>query len=801
MSDTPKIPRTDDFLNAVSGLGGSYDKSQYTFFRRRPYLQYDELSDLYEQDAIAARVIDRLVDDATREGFRIVGPDEDFDFDAVSSDLEDLGAITAIGDAWRWARLYGGAIAVMVVADGRKLSEPLDVQQAQRLLSVQVIEAPYAIPSDWNPGLGARGFRDPRRYDVTVVAGRGDTRSIDASRVMRFDGIRVPPSRLLERYGWGPSLLDRVAREIFQLGEVMGYSRNIIHEMSVMAFKIEGLREQLCGDERSQSEIRKVFETLRFAIDNMNALVLDTKDDYGEISRSTNGLRDMIEEFVSALVRATDMPRTVLLGEQPSGLNANADSEIRSWFDYVHSQQRAVLTPAVNRLLEVYFAVRSNRGDRVPSEWTIEWNPLWQMDEQQAAQARLTRAQARAIDVNSGAVSADEVRQDPDLRDVYEIDPSAAAPPPPMPAPASGVALLGQDEEDADREPVVLPDSYIRPGSTMVGTRQAAEALGVSQATVRRLAREGQIPATMVGSRMRIPLEQARETLQPITGDSVKKKTDLAPTDHDVLSTLLRAEVAYTRDLAKIARDLRRAIASRVGRRIEQLAAEGPRAVEVAVRQAIRESGAVLPDAQIRRIIRDQWARVRTASDDTVVLMVGSASSIDRDRLLALAGGRPEDPENPTRDEQIGAVLAAALAVAGDRARREWARANTELIRDIPAKHEQDLVLALTEAVEQGKGADRLREIITERDGITERRTQTIAEDQTQKGVGQLQQERLGGAGVGQYTWRTMMDDRVRDEHAAREGQVFAWDQPPEDGHPGEPVNCRCVAEPVLELE
>lgn len=46
------------------------------------------------------------------------------------------------------------------------------------------------------------------------------------------------------------------------------------------------------------------------------------------------------------------------------------------------------------------------------------------------------------------------------------------------------------------------------------------------------------------------------------------------------------------------------------------------------------------------------------------------------------------------------------------------------------------------------------------------------------------------------YTWRTAQDERVRSTHAAREGRVFAWTDPPDTGHPGEERNCRCWAEP-----
>lgn len=46
------------------------------------------------------------------------------------------------------------------------------------------------------------------------------------------------------------------------------------------------------------------------------------------------------------------------------------------------------------------------------------------------------------------------------------------------------------------------------------------------------------------------------------------------------------------------------------------------------------------------------------------------------------------------------------------------------------------------------------------------------------------------------YVWRTRQDGKARDSHAEREGKVFAWDNPPEGGHPGEDYNCRCYTEP-----
>jgi hypothetical protein len=46
------------------------------------------------------------------------------------------------------------------------------------------------------------------------------------------------------------------------------------------------------------------------------------------------------------------------------------------------------------------------------------------------------------------------------------------------------------------------------------------------------------------------------------------------------------------------------------------------------------------------------------------------------------------------------------------------------------------------------------------------------------------------------YIWRTRGDDKVRPTHAANNGRIFAWDNPPGTGNPGEDYGCRCTAEP-----
>lgn len=60
--------------------------------------------------------------------------------------------------------------------------------------------------------------------------------------------------------------------------------------------------------------------------------------------------------------------------------------------------------------------------------------------------------------------------------------------------------------------------------------------------------------------------------------------------------------------------------------------------------------------------------------------------------------------------------------------------------------------------------------------------------------INQLRQEDLG---IERYVWVTQGDPKVRSAHAVLNGEVFSWDHPSEEGHPGQAPNCRCRAVPV----
>lgn len=148
-------------------------------------------------------------------------------------------------------------------------------------------------------------------------------------------------------------------------------------------------------------------------------------------------------------------------------------------------------------------------------------------------------------------------------------------------------------------------------------------------------------------------------------------------------------------------------------------------------------------------------------------------------------------------------VLADKSDVTDELARSR--RANVELIQSIPSQYFDKIDDAIDEHWTEESSFDDLADRIEEIGDVTESRAALIARDQTSKMNSSFNRVRQTSIGIQQYEWQTAQDERVRDSHAELDGQTFDWDNPPvvdgEVANPGEPINCRCIAAPVVDLD
>lgn len=138
-----------------------------------------------------------------------------------------------------------------------------------------------------------------------------------------------------------------------------------------------------------------------------------------------------------------------------------------------------------------------------------------------------------------------------------------------------------------------------------------------------------------------------------------------------------------------------------------------------------------------------------------------------------------------------------------------FVQTNAALIKTIPQQGLDRVQQTTLNALRSGTRAETIAEGISQSFGVTYRRAKVIARDQVGKLNGQLTQLRQNELGINEYIWRTSEDERVRGDpdgkypnaepsHYARNGKKFSWNDPPEGGHPGDAILCRCYSEPVF---
>lgn len=137
-------------------------------------------------------------------------------------------------------------------------------------------------------------------------------------------------------------------------------------------------------------------------------------------------------------------------------------------------------------------------------------------------------------------------------------------------------------------------------------------------------------------------------------------------------------------------------------------------------------------------------------------------------------------------EEQLGSMLTS------------FRKENRNLINNLTNSQIDDISNIVQREVRAGTRPSAIEALILKRFKVSEKKAALIARDQVNKINGQLNRMRQTNLGIDQYIWRTSRDERVREKHLQREGQIFSWNEPPDGGHPGQEVNCRCTAEPFI---
>lgn len=404
---TPFVRYMSDTLqNFISGLGTAKDKSYHNTYGLF-VLDQAQLEAAYRGDWVARKIINAPAQDATRE-WRAWKANE-HQIELIEEEERRLGLQGKIHRALIRGRLYGGGALIMSFK-GHNSAEPLDIETVNKgdLQYVHVVSR-YAL------GCGALMrdpispyFNEPEYYELKTTSMLDMQVRIHPSRIIRFIGGELPdPDAAGADHGWGDSVLQSVDDAVKNVGLCEGGIAALIQESKIDIIRIPNLMANI-GTTEYKDRLTERFTLSNQAKSLINTLLMDKEEEWDRINVNFAGMPEVLKIYLLIASGAADIPATRLLGQSPAGLNSTGESDTRNYYDRISSDQNNELRPLLTRLDEAL--IRSSLGNR-PREIYYDWRPLWQMTADEQSQIAHRKAQVFQIDVNSGVMDLEVMRQ------------------------------------------------------------------------------------------------------------------------------------------------------------------------------------------------------------------------------------------------------------------------------------------------------------------------------------------------------------------------------------------------------
>lgn len=394
--------RLDGWLNLITGLGAKGKDKRLSASAQ--WIRYDEtfFEHLYASDGMAARIVDLLPEEALRRGWSYTKT-EKAKSEAYIARLSELNVKGKVREAWKQARRTGGSAIVYFSKGTIGMGEPM--RENEEIVALHVLNRfellADATSIDMNPLSST--FRMPTLYRLNVSMTAGTDLNllvVHASRLELFHGAILPRRLFVENGHWNDSVLTRPYNGIRNYQTSHDASAAILQDFNVGVFKMRNLAELVAAGKEDQ--IRERVELANYSKSVIRSLIIDESETYEEKSRTVTGMPELLRAAGTNLVAQTDIPHTKLLGESPDGSSATGNSTTTSWYDYVDSQRKEYLSP---KLLNI---TRKLNPD-APKELEIEYESLWQTDDNEDADVRLKTAQTDAIYLDRGVVDPAEI--------------------------------------------------------------------------------------------------------------------------------------------------------------------------------------------------------------------------------------------------------------------------------------------------------------------------------------------------------------------------------------------------------
>lgn len=413
--------REDGYVNLLNKYGTKQDNSEAYKFEREPVIPDMQLTGLYEGNGLFSKIIDTPAEEALKRGFDLnLKSDELNAF--VEDALDDLEWEEKAATAIKWARLYGGALIVMLIDDGRGLEEPVDWEHIRSIDELRVYERSIVQPdyaSLYQQDYGGKGvgnrvskFGQPEYYYVSGIYG---SFKVHESRCLVFRNGVLPEQTSNATYlFWGMPEYVRIRRALRETVTAHTDSVKLLERSVQAIYSMKGLASLLTTDD-GENQVLKRLQLVDTSRGLLNSIAIDSEgEQYDFKTFQFSGVKDVIDATCNMLSALTNIPQTILFGRSPAGMNATGDSDFESYYNFVEKIQRLMLKRNLRTLLDVVFRAGIASGDVAEEpDYKLEFKPLWSLSDTEQAAVDQTKAQTALVKAQTAQAYVDMQALDP----------------------------------------------------------------------------------------------------------------------------------------------------------------------------------------------------------------------------------------------------------------------------------------------------------------------------------------------------------------------------------------------------
>ena len=413
--------REDGYVNLLNKYGTKQDNSEAYKFEREPVIPDMQLTGLYEGNGLFSKIIDTPAEEALKHGFDLnLKSDELNAF--VEDALDDLEWEERAATAIKWARLYGGALIVMLIDDGRGLEEPVDWEHIRSIDELRVYERSIVQPdyaSLYQQDYGGKGvgnrvskFGQPEYYYVSSIYG---SFKVHESRCLVFRNGVLPEQTSNATYlFWGMPEYVRIRRALRETVTAHTDSVKLLERSVQAIYSMKGLASLLTTDD-GENQVLKRLQLVDTSRGLLNSIAIDSEgEQYDFKTFQFSGVKDVIDATCNMLSALTNIPQTILFGRSPAGMNATGDSDFESYYNFVEKIQRLMLKRNLRILLDVVFRAGIASGDVAEEpDYKLEFKPLWSLSDTEQATVDQTKAQTALVKAQTAQAYVDMQALDP----------------------------------------------------------------------------------------------------------------------------------------------------------------------------------------------------------------------------------------------------------------------------------------------------------------------------------------------------------------------------------------------------